>query len=122
LQKRLEVVTIAPDGRIRRGIAMSEKPVISEKTKTKIIRLAEALFPGTKVYLFGSYACGTQNKYSDIDIAIDTGKPLERFAIDELREIIKASDVWPKVDVVDYQDANESFKEEIDRDKVIWKN
>lgn len=100
---------------------MSEKPSISAATKRKIIRLTEALFPDAKIYLFGSYARGSQNNYSDIDIAIDNGSPVDRFALDELQEILKVSDIWPKVDVVDYCAANESFKEEIDRDKTIWK-
>ncbi|MCK4500045.1 nucleotidyltransferase domain-containing protein [Candidatus Babeliales bacterium] len=99
-----------------------EQPQIDLEAKTKIIRLVQAILPEAKIYLFGSYGRGTQNRYSDIDIAIDVGKVAPDGSVDEIKEVVGAAYIYPKVDVVDYRLADESFKEEIDKDMVIWKN
>jgi predicted nucleotidyltransferase len=46
------------------------------KEKEIIIRLLDALFPGVKIYLFGSRARGTHRPTSDIDLALDAGREL----------------------------------------------
>lgn len=53
---------------------------MTEEMNTLIHKAAEILksFGATEVYLFGSVAKGTDNQYSDIDLAV-TGIPPEKF-------------------------------------------
>lgn len=58
--------------------------------KEKISALLAALFPGIKIYLFGSYARGTQQETSDIDIAIDAGRKLTYLDLGQARNALEA--------------------------------
>lgn len=64
------------------------------------------------IVLFGSYARGTQNAESDIDIAIKPNKAIGKKQIfylsQELEERIKA-----EVDLINLDDINDSFRYEI---------
>jgi uncharacterized protein len=94
---------------------------IKKEKRHKIIILTNALFPGAKIYLFGSRAAGTYDETSDIDIAVDTGEKINPQDLYELQDILAASSVVRKIDVVDYRRASADFLEEIDRNKVEWK-
>src|SRR4029453_16305697 len=60
----------------------------------------------TDVYLFGSWARGTQRATSDIDIAIESTKPLPRALLASLREALEESTIPNRVDTVDLADAD----------------
>lgn len=94
---------------------------LDEKTKNKIIALINALFPDAKIYLFGSRARGTNAPCADIDIALDAGHPISLVDIDEIKNILRESNIMYMVDVVDFAQADERFKQEIIRDRKIWK-
>lgn len=94
---------------------------LDEKTKNKIIALINALFPDAKIYLFGSRARGTNAQYADIDLALDTGHPISLVDIDEIKNILRESNIMYMVDVVDFTQADERLKKEIVRDRKIWK-
>ncbi|MBR1885235.1 MAG: nucleotidyltransferase domain-containing protein [Schwartzia sp.] len=70
------------------------------------------------VYLFGSWAKGTQRRCSDVDIAVEGGNPGK---IGALRELLEESTLPCRVDVVDMGFASESLREEIRKDGVAWK-
>ena len=71
-----------------------------------------------RVYLFGSWARGTQHRGSDVDIAIDGGS---RGRIGALRELLEESTIPYRVDVVDMRFASDSLREHIRKDGVAWK-
>lgn len=95
---------------------------IQPKDKTKIIALTSALFPQAKIYLFGSRATHTFSHGSDIDIAIDIGHEIDFVAVGELREILNATNIPQKIDVVDFNEIPEPMQQEIVKTGVIWKN
>ena len=72
--------------------------------------------PG-RVYLFGSWARGTQRCGSDVDIAIDGA---DAGKIGALRELLEESPVPYRVDVVDMRFASESLLREIRKDGIRW--
>ena len=92
---------------------------IDAETKRKIVGILELLFPGAKVYLYGSRARGDFKPNSDIDIALDAHnkKPLH---LGEAQGLLSALNTPYSVDLVDINFASESFKSTITKDWVLW--
>ena len=95
---------------------------VDEKNKNKIISLISAIIPNAKIYLFGSRARGTNSEWSDIDLAIDLGAEAARLDIGELNDIMVASNLPYKVDIVDFYKVTPEMQQSILKDKIIWKN
>ena len=72
------------------------------------------------VYLFGSFASGTQRRTSDIDLAIESATPLPRTLLAKLRDALEESRVPYRVDVVDLAEANPEFCEHVRRTGRVW--
>ena len=90
--------------------------------KKKIIAVVAALFPEAKIYLYGSRARGTYKESSDIDLALDAGHRIEPHArIGELRALLGQLTTGYSVDVIDINRVSEDMREEVDKDKVLWK-
>ncbi|MCB9492722.1 MAG: nucleotidyltransferase domain-containing protein [Epsilonproteobacteria bacterium] len=94
---------------------------VQQKYKDKIIRVLSALFPDAKIYLYGSRAKGTHREWSDIDLALDAGKKLERVDVGEARDMFQESNIPYKISVVDFNGVSQDFKQEIGETKVVWK-
>jgi type I restriction enzyme S subunit len=80
--------------------------------------LAAHLPPETKVWVFGSRASGRARRHSDLDLAVDAGRPLSFSETGALREAFDDSDLPCKVDVVDWQELGESFRRLIAEQRV----
>lgn len=91
--------------------------------KNKIIALIAALAPHASIYLFGSRARGTHRDRSDIDLALEADAPLSPFLIGEIMDILEASNIPYKVQVVDINDKTLSshMKTNIIQDRTVWK-
>lgn len=71
-----------------------------------------------KLYLFGSYAKGTANDRSDVDLLIEKGLPLSLLKLSGLRQ--DASDaLGMEVDVVSMSGIDKEFWEEIRGTEVL---
>lgn len=81
---------------------------IKEKLK-ELIKILNSEYNIEAIVLFGSYARNTQNKESDIDIAI---KSDEEININEMREKIEDF-LKIDVDLINLDKINDSFKYEI---------
>jgi predicted nucleotidyltransferase len=93
---------------------------IDEKTKLKIIGILGVLFPDAKVYLYGSRARGNYREWSDIDLALDAGQPLDFFDVCEAKNLFEASNIAYKVDVVDRLSVSKEMREDILKEGVLW--
>ena len=60
-------------------------------------------------------------EWSDIDLALDTGKKLPRLTVGELRDIMVATNIPYKVDIVDFHNITDAMQKAIMKDKVVWK-
>lgn len=89
--------------------------------KKKIIDIISVLIPEAKIYLFGSRARGTQSKHSDIDIALDAGKPLAPLRVDEIISIFKATNIMYNIEVVDMYRVSDAMRDSILKEQIIWK-
>ena len=75
--------------------------------------------PQCAVWAFGSRAKWTAKEYSDLDLAIITDKPLSLDISASLADEFSESDLPWKVDIVDWANASASFRDVIERDKVV---
>lgn len=94
---------------------------IRQEDKEKIIRIIDALFPGSKIFLYGSRARGTYHHASDIDIAIDAHHKLERVLIGEVKDMLNASNIVHKIDVVDFHNIPAEMRNDIIKEGTVWK-
>lgn len=95
--------------------------VLDEAIKQKIVGIISVLIPDAHIYLFGSRARGTNAEHADIDIALDAGKPLRRRDVDEVKSMLNESNIMYLIDVVDLYQVNDLMRQEILREKIIWK-
>lgn len=90
--------------------------------KETIIRLLTALFPETKIYLFGSRARGDYKPSSDIDIALDVGHKLPFLDLAKARNVLESLYIPQKIDIVDMHSIPESMKDIILKEGIAWKD
>jgi predicted nucleotidyltransferase len=72
------------------------------------------------VYLFGSWASGTQRRTSDIDIAVDPHQRLPEDLLATLREQLEESPIPYRVEVVDLRDVDRTFRQAVIRQGIRW--
>ena len=74
--------------------------------------------PSTKVWVFGSRATGRARRYSDLDLAIDAGRPLTLDEIAGLAEAFSDSDLPYKVDLTDWRSIDDHWRQTITAERV----
>jgi predicted nucleotidyltransferase len=94
---------------------------MQEEYKKKLIDLIEKRLPECTIILYGSRARDDARTGSDIDLALDCGKEVDRAIIIDLLEDIENSVVPYKIDLVDLHTIKGDLGKEIERDGVIWK-
>ena len=72
------------------------------------------------VYLFGSWARGTQRSTSDIDVAIESVESLPRALLASLREALEESTIPNRVDVVDLAETDAAFRDRVRHEGILW--
>jgi len=95
---------------------------IDETTKKKIIGVINAVIPNVRVLLFGSRATGDYRESSDIDIALDGDRRLSRLDVMEIRDMLEASNIPRKIDVLDLHAVDEQMKATILREGIVWQD
>ena len=90
-----------------------------KKTLLKIITQG---LPECKVYLFGSRARKDHKQGSDIDIALDIGKEISSTKLYKIEDEIEETTIPLFVDLIDLQTATGDFKNEILKERILWKS
>ena len=93
-----------------------------EKYKNTIVSIITKYLPKSKVYLFGSRARGSNLEGADIDIALDADEVIDLNILFKITHDIDQSNLPVYVDVVDINAVSQDLKNQILKDKVIWKN
>lgn len=73
-----------------------------------------------RVYLIGSSARGDSNRYSDIDIAVETLQATPETLIPDIRCLLEQSDIPFFVDVFDFTQLDELYRQQIKKEGVLW--
>ena len=100
---------------------MKTKVEIDSEAKNKLVGILSVLFPDAKIYLFGSRARGTATEFSDIDIALDEGKTIDRLRIGEAVAMLNESNIPYKIEIVDMHELPEAMVQQIKKDGILWK-
>ena len=86
----------------------------------RIVRaILGAILPSSAtVWAYGSRATGRAGRFSDLDLAIDAGRPLSVDETARLREAFTESDLPFRVDLLDWQTVDENFRRTIALDRI----
>lgn len=87
-----------------------------------IINILKAHIKKGKVYAFGSRYKNNNRKFSDFDIAIDTGEKLSFEFLNILKDAFEESDLPYRVDIIDYNNISDKFKKIVDGGNEIIYN
>lgn len=100
---------------------MSDKPdiAISDGEWRIVSDILQALIPEHQVWAFGSRARHTPKPFSDLDLVIRGGKPLDLAQMAALTEAFSDADLPWKVDIVDWANISDAFRDHIDAHKVL---
>lgn len=71
-----------------------------------------------KMYLFGSYAKGTANEQSDIDLLIEKGKPMSLLKLSGMRQMVEEA-LNLSVDLVTTAGIEDEFQKEIAGTEIL---
>lgn len=85
----------------------------------QIILRSLARYP-VSVYLYGSTATGQRGRASDIDVAVWSPQPLPPDTLATIRQEIEESNIPYTVEVVNLQGADETFRERVLREGILW--
>ena len=83
-----------------------------------LVLLRAHLPQSTKAWVFGSRATGRAGRYSDLDLAIDAGRRLTLDETARLGEAFSESDLPYRVDLVDWHDINDRWRQTIMAERV----
>ena len=93
-----------------------------ERYKAILLKIIHDKLPDCKVYLYGSRARGDYQPESDIDLAIDNGKPIGFKVLASLLGEFEETNIPLKVDLIDLNDLDENFKKQVQKEMVLWTN
>ncbi len=99
---------------------MTAGPIaLSADDRRLVVAILRAVLPaGARVWVFGSRASGEARRFSDLDLAIDCGRPLTLDESARLAEAFSDSDLAYKVDCLDWHGADAGFRAAIGDDRV----
>ncbi len=84
-----------------------------------IVRAILAALPqGAKAWVFGSRPRGEARRASDLDLAIDAGRPLKRAESVELASALEESDLPYRVDVADMHALGAAFRQRVEGERI----
>ena len=92
---------------------------LSARHRRLVLKILAANLPATsKAWLFGSRAAGRARRYSDLDLAIDAGRPMTLDETASLAEAFSESDLRYRVDIVDWRTIDAGFRTIIAEERV----
>ena len=92
---------------------------LSADHRRLVLNVLRANLPqSSKVWVFGSRTTGRARRYSDLDLAIDAGRRLTLDETARLSEAFSESDLPYRVDLVDWHDTKDRWRQAIVADRV----
>ena len=101
---------------------MSDRLDLPERDRKEVARILNTTAPGIEVWVYGSRINGTSYKMSDLDLVL-RGRDLEPIDVTILaavRNAFNESNIPILVDVLDWAQIPESFRQEILTDYMVF--
>ncbi len=101
---------------------MSDRLDLPERDRKEVARILNTTAPGIEVWVYGSRINGTSYKMSDLDLVL-RGRDLEPIDVTILaavRNAFSESNIPILVDVLDWAQIPESFRQEILTDYMVF--
>ena len=95
---------------------------LNKRYKDELISIIHKHIPGCTIYLFGSRAINKERPGSDIDIALDNGKPIDSNKLLAIKMAFDETTIPMKMDLVDFNTAPQELKNDILREGIRWTN
>ncbi len=95
---------------------------VSREELIIVLDILDQLVPDCMVWAFGSRVSGNARPYSDLDLVIVAKEPLSLAQNADLAEAFDESDLPFKVDIVDWARADETFKQIINKQKIVLRD
>ncbi len=93
---------------------MSIKPLTTnEELINEAVKVIKKHLPRVRVIVFGSRAGGNFRENSDLDLALDWGKPIPPYLMEQIREELDELPTLVSFDLVDLNSVSEEFKKQI---------
>lgn len=94
-----------------------------EKLKKEILEIMARHLElnGYKVFFFGSRVMNKGSERSDIDVGVEGKKPIGLSILSNIKDDIEKIPTLYKIDVVDFSDADEKFKQ-VAKEKIEFLN
>jgi uncharacterized protein len=98
------------------------RPALPADHRRLVLTILRANLPdGAEAWVFGSRATGRARPYSDLDLAIDAGRPLTLDELACLAEAFRDSVLPYRVDVVDWRAIGDQFRQLIAAERApLW--
>ncbi len=74
--------------------------------------------PRCDAYVFGSRATASAQRYSDLDLALESDQPLSLDTLGEITEALSESNLPYRVDVIDLRSVDPAFRLRIEPDMI----
>ncbi|KSV58991.1 nucleotidyltransferase family protein [Acetivibrio ethanolgignens] len=87
-------------------------------TIKNIVEPIARLYGVKRLYLFGSYAKGTADEKSDIDLLVEKGKPMSLLKLSGMRQMVEEA-LNISVDLVTTTGIEEEFQREIEGTEIL---
>lgn len=84
---------------------------LTDEQLATVRHILQTQLPQTPVWAYGSRTKGKAGRYSDLDLAVITDKPLTFLQLAELDDAFSQSDLPWKVDILDWAAASDTFKQ-----------
>ena len=91
---------------------------LSSKEISKILKCIHLHMSHVKIFAFGSRVQGNPRKYSDFDVALHAGHPIDLSQLTKIKHCLSETDIPIHVDLVDYCSVSKDFKTLIDKQKI----
>lgn len=74
---------------------------------------------GGRIWIFGSRARGDYRTFSDLDVLVNSDLPFPAGFLSKIKQDLEESRITIKVDLVEFEDLAETYKENILRDRIL---
>ena len=99
---------------------MDNNILVSPEQQKYIVQAIRRELPKTIIIAYGSRIKGDAHTYSDLDLALNDGKPISLSILSHIEEIFAESDIPFKVDLIDFHMVDSTFQSIIESQGKTW--